>query len=128
MSALARELDPRPHANGALRQEDTPRVESLIRLVGSKISLRVMIYRGHVSSLRSLVILNSVEYPMPPSVEFCEHMWAKGLQVIFVERPGFGSTARVRSSAGLNRARLDAPVLDVGGIIPGHQLVRQAGL
>jgi hypothetical protein len=93
MTALAHQFGLRPQANGALRQEDTPRVESLIRLVGSKISLRVMIYRGHVSSLRSLVILNSVEYPMPPSVAFCERMWARGLQVIFVERPGFGSTA-----------------------------------
>lgn len=92
MTALARAPNKLTSSNGALRQEDSARRESFITLVGSSISLRVMIFRGHISQLRSLVILNSVEYPMPPSVEFCEKMWANGLQVVFIERPGFGST------------------------------------
>lgn len=77
---------------GAPDHEESPRVESLIRLNGSNIALRAMIFRGYVSDLRPLVILNSIEYPMPPSVEFCEQMWAIGLQVIFLERPGFGNS------------------------------------
>ena len=76
----------------ALPREQSPRVESFVTLDHSNISLRVMIYRGYVSDLPSLVILNSIEFPMPPSVEFCERMWAAGLQVIFIERPGFGSS------------------------------------
>lgn len=74
-------------------QVRSPRVESMISLGDSNIALRVMIYRGYVSELQPLVILNSVEYPMPPSIAFCEQMWANGFQVIFIERPGFGSSA-----------------------------------
>lgn len=71
---------------------DSGRTESLISIGDSNIALRVMLYRGYVSDLRPLVILNSIEYAMPPSVMFCEQMWANGYQVIFVERPGFGTS------------------------------------
>lgn len=80
------------YTTGALRQEESARAESFISLTGSNIAFRVMIYRGFVSDLRPLVILNSVEYSMPPSIAFCEQMWANGLQVVFIERPGFGAT------------------------------------
>ena len=56
------------------------------------IALRVIIHRERVSDLRPLVILNSVDFPMPPSDAFCERMWEAGYQVIFIERPGFGSS------------------------------------
>ncbi|MEO1321378.1 MAG: hypothetical protein AAFV59_00070 [Pseudomonadota bacterium] len=81
------------YVSGSILPKSCPRSEAIFELHGSEIALRVMIFRGYVSKLRSLVILNSVEYPMPPSIEFCEQMWANGLQVIFVERPGFGSTS-----------------------------------
>lgn len=68
------------------------RSEQLIHLGGTNLGIRGMIYRGHLSDRPSLVILNSIEFPMPPSVEFCELMWAKGLQVVFIERPGFGTS------------------------------------
>lgn len=90
VAALAQATAP---FTGALRQEQSARIESYISLAGSTIALRVMIYRGYVSDLTPLVILNSVEYPMPPSVAFCEQMWANGLQVIFIERPGFGASS-----------------------------------
>ena len=89
MSALA--IRP-PPVTGALRDKQSARAETFIHLKDSNIKLRVMIYRGQVSRLRPLVILNSVEFAMPPSIAFCEQMWANGLQVIFVERPGFGAS------------------------------------
>ena len=76
----------------ALPHERSERAESMMTLADSSLTFRIMIYRGYVSDLRPLVILNSVEYAMPPSVEFCEQMWANGLQVIFIERPGFGAS------------------------------------
>ncbi|MCR9269551.1 MAG: hypothetical protein NXH72_06155 [Hyphomonadaceae bacterium] len=51
-----------------------------------------MIYRGALSDLRPLVIVNSLDLPMPPPESFCELMWSAGYQVVFVRRPGFGST------------------------------------
>lgn len=53
----------------------------------------VMIYRGKRSMRQPLLILHSIEFPMPPSAEFCEQMWANGLQVIFVRRAGFGRSS-----------------------------------
>ncbi|MCR9270038.1 MAG: hypothetical protein NXH72_08645 [Hyphomonadaceae bacterium] len=82
----------------ALEKEESPRVESLVSLGDSNITFRVMLYRGQPSHLRPLVILNSVEYAMPPSIAFCEQMWANGLQVIFVERPGFGTSTQLPSN------------------------------
>ena len=73
----------------ALPKTQPARPEYRICVGDSNIALRVMIYRGYVSQLRPLVILNSIEYAMPPSIEFCELMWANGFQVIFVERPSF---------------------------------------
>ncbi|MEL7540557.1 MAG: hypothetical protein AAGJ51_06605 [Pseudomonadota bacterium] len=64
----------------------------LTRVGTGGIALRVMIHREKLSSKRPMVIVNSVDFPMPPSQNFCEQMWASGYQVIFVERPGFGSS------------------------------------
>ncbi|MEO0606983.1 MAG: hypothetical protein AAFY82_02050 [Pseudomonadota bacterium] len=89
MTALALPFDPE---TGALRDPNGARAERFVALKDTNIKLRVMIYRGSVSQLRPLVILNSVEFAMPPSIAFCEQMWANGLQVIFVERPGFGTS------------------------------------
>lgn len=89
MTAFARQLDPE---TSTLRNQEGARAERFVPLKDSHIQLRVMIYRGSVSQLQPLVILNSVEYAMPPSIAFCEQMWASGLQVIFVERPGFGAS------------------------------------
>ena len=71
----------------------SPRHDEFVLLSGSSIEFRVMMYRGEVSRRRPLLILNSVEFSMPPSVEFCERMWARGMQVVFVERLGFGSSS-----------------------------------
>lgn len=61
--------------------------------IGSgSLALRVIIHRSKISELRPMVIVNSVDFPMPPSEAFCERMWAEGYQVIFIERPGFGSS------------------------------------
>ena len=68
---------------------DTPG-EDLMALGAGILALRVIIHRTDISDRRPLVILNSVDYPMPPSEDFCDRKWAEGYQVIFVERPGFG--------------------------------------
>ena len=63
-----------------------------MRIGAGEIALRVMIHRDRVSDRTPIVILNSVDFPMPPSHKFCEYMWAAGYQVIFIERPGFGNS------------------------------------
>lgn len=66
--------------------------ENLMQIGSGSLALRVIVHRTDISDRRPLVIINSVDYPMPPSESFCERMWAEGFQVIFVERPGFGSS------------------------------------
>mgnify|MGYP000566098323 CR=1 FL=1 len=61
-------------------------------LVGSYLALDVMIYGAHRTGLQPLVIVGSIDYPMPPSAAFCDQMLQAGLQVVFVRRPGFGGT------------------------------------
>nr|WP_070959343.1 alpha/beta fold hydrolase [Hyphomonas sp. Mor2] len=63
-----------------------------IRLEPSALTLDVMIYGGARNGLRPVIMFNSLEFPMPPSVEFCESLKAAGYQVIFVRRPGFGNS------------------------------------
>jgi pimeloyl-ACP methyl ester carboxylesterase len=66
--------------------------ENLMAIGSGSLALRVIIHRTDISDRRPLVVINSVDYPMPPSEDFCERMWSAGYQVIFVERPGFGSS------------------------------------
>jgi hypothetical protein len=66
--------------------------EDLMAIGSGSLALRVVIHRTDISDRRPLVVINSVDYPMPPSEDFCERMWSEGYQVIFVERPGFGSS------------------------------------
>ncbi|MEL7107874.1 MAG: hypothetical protein AAGJ68_04775 [Pseudomonadota bacterium] len=72
------------------RQSDDPRKLVPISLADTSIQIEVMMYRGEASERAPLVIINSIEFPIPPSIEFCEKMWASGYQVIFCRRPGFG--------------------------------------
>lgn len=74
------------------RREHGRRAVRPVRIDGSSIEMDVMIYRGGLSDLRPLVIINSLDLPMPPSESFCELMWHAGYQTVFVRRPGFGST------------------------------------
>lgn len=81
----------RPH--GSRPAQDASALRAQLTQVGTGgIALRVMIHREKLSSRRPLVIINSVDFPMPPSQRFCEQMWTAGHQVIFIERPGFGSS------------------------------------
>lgn len=62
--------------------------------VGEQIfNFEMMIFREELQKKRPLVILNSIEFPVPPSEAFCELMWANGLQVIFVRRAGYGASS-----------------------------------
>lgn len=80
----------RPAAMGsaALRSAEP----SLTQIGCGSLALRVIIHRERVSDRQPLVILNSVDFPMPPSEAVCERLWEAGYQVIFIERPGFGSS------------------------------------
>lgn len=74
-----------------LFQDDPdPRAMSRVTIDNSSIEIDVMIYRQRLADLKHLVIVNSIELPMPPSKSFCDHMWQAGYQVIFIRRPGFG--------------------------------------
>ncbi len=74
------------------RYQDTsdPRTVRRVRIDDSSIDVDVMVYRNYVSDLKPLVIVNSIELPMPPSKAFCDLMWDAGYQVVFIRRPGFG--------------------------------------
>ena len=61
-----------------------------VRIDDTKIELDVMIYGDEPGARRPLLILNSIDFPIPPSVDFCERMWSAGYQVIFCRRPGYG--------------------------------------
>lgn len=67
-----------------------PRAMTSVTIGATSIAIDVMIYRGKLSDLQPLVIINSIDLPMPPSEAFCERMWTAGYQVIFFRRPGFG--------------------------------------
>ena len=73
-----------------VNDETDPRTVRRIAIDGSLIKIDVMIYRQQISDLTPLVIVNSIELPMPPSQGFCDRMWHAGYQVIFIRRPGFG--------------------------------------
>ncbi|MEM6651183.1 MAG: hypothetical protein AAGA72_03390 [Pseudomonadota bacterium] len=97
----------------------SPRREQFISLDGSNVAFRAMIYRGQTAQLRPLLILNSVEFSMPPSMEFCERMWATGMQVVFVERLGFGS------SSPLPGALLESDLIDQGAAAAAEAVLLQ---
>lgn len=63
-----------------------------VALRGTQIELEVFIHREDLDGLAPMLIVNSIEFPMPPSLEFCEQMRGAGYQTIFVRRPGFGKT------------------------------------
>lgn len=69
-----------------------PRGLNRVQVGDTSIEIESMIHRGPEISRQPLVILNSIDLPMPPSHMFCEHMWAAGYQVIFIRRAGFGPT------------------------------------
>ena len=56
------------------------------------IEVEVMDYAKSDPHLRPLLILSPIDFPFPPSVEFCEFAKRNGFRVIFIRRPGFGST------------------------------------
>lgn len=58
----------------------------------TSITLDVMVSGPLSDALKPLVILNSLEFPIPPSEHFCEYFRQSGFQVIFIRRPGFGGS------------------------------------
>lgn len=81
----------------ALEDSGNLRTLSRVSIGDTSIEVEVMIYRNHLGSRQPLVIVNSIDLPMPPSCEFCEQMWNAGFQVVFIRRPGFGGTAELPS-------------------------------
>ena len=71
---------------------ESGRVEHLVSLGSGSLQVRVVQYGAPGSGRRPLVILNSIDFPMPPSEAFCQRMWQAGFRTVFVERPGFGTS------------------------------------
>jgi len=67
-----------------------PREMTRILIGETSIAVDVMIYHGTLTDRQPLVIVNSLELPVPPSETFCEQMWRAGYQVVFFRRIGFG--------------------------------------
>lgn len=89
-----------PHlGDGWDGSEKDPRAMRHVAIGESSIQVEVMMYRGaRAPSLSPLLIINSIDFPMPPSETFCEQMWDAGYQVIFFRRPGFGKTPSLPSA------------------------------
>ena len=68
-----------------------PRRLRPFKLADTCIEIELMIHREKVADRPTLLIINSIDFPIPPSAGFCEKMWAAGYQVIFCRRPGFGN-------------------------------------
>lgn len=68
------------------------RIFRRVALRDTAIELEVFIHRDDLDGLTPLLIVNSIEFPMPPSLNFCEQMRRAGYQIVFVRRPGFGKT------------------------------------
>lgn len=94
-----------------------PRAFQRFKVDSTSVTLDVMVYRLHLSDKRPLVIIHSMEYPMPPSEAFCEKMWQAGYQVIFVRRPGFGGSQA-----------LPPPLLEDDQVHSGAAAVSEAAL
>lgn len=86
--------DANPAKCASIDRRDQRKFELINPGLGS-IELETMIHRRNEPGRRPLVIVNSIEYPMPPSAAFCELMWSHGLQVIFIRRMGYGRTPRL---------------------------------
>lgn len=63
-----------------------------IPLRDTAIEMEVFVHRDGTQGLSPLLIVNSIEFPIPPTLAFCEKMRAAGYQTVFVRRPGFGAT------------------------------------
>ncbi len=72
-------------------EEQDPRQFQMIKLAETSIELEVMIYRQKLADRVPLLIICSIDLPVPPSTQFCDAMWSAGYQIIFVRRPGFGN-------------------------------------
>ncbi|MEM7638002.1 MAG: hypothetical protein AAF269_02975 [Pseudomonadota bacterium] len=80
----------------------------------------IMIYGERVGLLPPLMVLHSIEFPVPPSAAFCEQMWANDLQVIFVRRAGYGN-----SSALPDILLEDAPLKNGAAVISEAAMLRR---
>lgn len=60
-------------------------------------ALDILIYKEGAVERRPLIILHSIEFPIPPSADFCERMYQAGFQVIFIRRAGFGRSTSLPS-------------------------------
>lgn len=86
-------------------------------LDGTDIQFEVMAFGGRRANLAQILILPSVEFPIPPSENFCDFMLERGYQVVFVRRPGFGSSSP-----------LPDPLLHHSAISRGMAAVTEAAL
>ncbi len=71
--------------------EDPRRFEKVSPGSGA-ITIELMDYVKDAKELRPLLILSSIDFPFPPSVEFCETMKNNGFRVVYIRRLGFGET------------------------------------
>lgn len=97
-SPYSKSMGSRENQNPALHDLDSaydPRSFEQVTFEAGSMELEVMRFGGRASQLRPLVVLHSLEYPIPPSAEFCRVLAQRGLQVIFVRRPGFGRSTNL---------------------------------
>ena len=80
------------HGNSPSRWPSDPRCFKRIRPGSGAIEVEVMDYAKEAQNLRPLLILSPIDFPFPPSIDFCETMKQNGYRVVYIRRLGFGGT------------------------------------
>lgn len=83
-----KELGP---TNPAQKPKD-PRAFVKLRSGEGSIEMEVMDYAPCDTDLQPILILSPIDFPVPPSLGFCELMKESGFRVIYIRRLGFGGT------------------------------------
>lgn len=96
-------------------------------LVDTGIQFEVMVFDAHRDDLTPLLILPSIEFPVPPSEGFCEVMSNGGYQVVFLRRSGFGSSSALPDPL-LTHAAISRGLAAATEAVLTRQLIRQLGL
>lgn len=102
--------------------DEDSRSFKLIQLGPGTLRVEVMIYCRDNTKLTPLVILHSIDFPMPPSQAFCETLKHAGFNVIFVRRAGFGETTSIPPRL-MTRQYIDSGAAQVTEATILHQLL-----
>lgn len=112
---------------GETEGADNAREFQLISLGTGGLKIEVMIYGQPAIKLVPLLIVHSIDFPIPPSSAFCETFRQAGFQIIFVRRPGFGQTSMLPGIL-LSAKEIDAGTTQITEAIIVNALIETLNL